>query len=154
MVRSGNLLEESRKVQGFKSSENRLRKTCWSVMRTASSTMTKGTNFKNNISDNVECVDSMNMTLNSNVNMNMAGIPSVEDVIAFGGIPTPVATQVRSSSRIGNQPDADATQMERAMKNAQIRNEFFNSGKKLHTKLSFLSMSDDEIVQKANRIGV
>ncbi|KAM0930682.1 hypothetical protein ACQ4PT_000783 [Festuca glaucescens] len=57
---------------------------------------------------------------------NMVGIasspmtnvcPTIEEVIAFGGIPK-VSTGVRSSSRLGNQADVDLPQMEKAMKKA------------------------------------
>ncbi|KAK1669197.1 hypothetical protein QYE76_057356 [Lolium multiflorum] len=45
---------------------------------------------------------------------------TVEEVIAFGGIPKPSA-EVRSSTRLGNQIDGDMTQIDKAMKRAQLR---------------------------------
>jgi hypothetical protein len=57
----------------------------------------------------------------------MSQCPSTEEVIAFGGIPKPTLG-VRSSTRLGGQPNADMSQMERAMKNAQLRDESFSPG--------------------------
>jgi hypothetical protein len=42
--------------------------------------------------------------------------PTLEDIIAFGGIPK-ASTVVRSSSRLESRPDVDMTQMEKAMRN-------------------------------------
>lgn len=52
--------------------------------------------------------------------MNVTSIPR-EKLIAFGGIPEAMATGLRSSTRIREQPNADATQMERAMDRANSR---------------------------------
>ncbi|XP_071680630.1 uncharacterized protein [Lolium perenne] len=46
--------------------------------------------------------------------------PTMEEVIAFGGIPQP-SLDVRTSARLGGQPDGDMSQMEKAMRNAQLR---------------------------------
>ncbi|XP_044443841.1 uncharacterized protein [Triticum aestivum] len=46
---------------------------------------------------------------------------SVEEVVAFGGIPYPTSGGRRTSRRIQEQPDADDFQMGRAMRAAKIR---------------------------------
>ncbi|KAK1629024.1 hypothetical protein QYE76_003363 [Lolium multiflorum] len=53
--------------------------------------------------------------------------PSIEEVIAFGGIPRPTGG-VRSSARLGGQPNADMPQMEKAMKKAQMKDVAVPSG--------------------------
>jgi hypothetical protein len=78
---------------------------------------------------------------------------SLEELIAFGGIPCPDALAIRSSARIGSQRTADMTQMERAMENAQ-RRDSFNEGTLQVPKLSIISIPDCEIVESAKRIGV
>ncbi|XP_047087058.1 uncharacterized protein LOC124698622 [Lolium rigidum] len=45
--------------------------------------------------------------------------PTVEEVIAFGGISRP--SGVRTSKRLGSQANVDMPQMEKAMMNAQLR---------------------------------
>ncbi|KAM0869528.1 hypothetical protein ACQ4PT_040618 [Festuca glaucescens] len=49
--------------------------------------------------------------------------PLVNDVAVFGGIASP-SLSVRASDRIRAQPNADATQMERAMQNVNLRQDF------------------------------
>jgi hypothetical protein len=80
-------------------------------------------------------------------------ILSTEEVIAFGGIPQPTAG-VRSSTRLGGQPDADMPQLEKAMKNAQSRDESFTTGQLAIPMYSIVNIPDSEIVKRANRIGV
>ncbi|KAK1611062.1 hypothetical protein QYE76_034735 [Lolium multiflorum] len=53
--------------------------------------------------------------------------PTVEEVIAFGGIPKP-SSGIRSSSRLGQQRDGDMPQLDRAMKRAQLRDAPPNTG--------------------------
>jgi hypothetical protein len=78
--------------------------------------------------------------------------PSLEEVIAFGGISGVEA--VRSSAHISSQPDADMSQMERAMRVAQLRNTPASPGTKQIPKFSILSFSDDEVVDRASRLGI
>jgi hypothetical protein len=66
-------------------------------------------------SDLVPKFSNVPVEVTNNMLMSVPTKPSVEEVIAFGGIPRPTATEVRISERIGAQPDADSTQMERAM---------------------------------------
>jgi hypothetical protein len=80
--------------------------------------------------------------------------PSMEEVIAFGGIPCVDSTGTRSSSRIRDQADADDTQMARAMKITQQRHDVYSAGISPPPKFSFTSLSHDEIVGRASRIGV
>nr|XP_051185830.1 uncharacterized protein LOC127299826 [Lolium perenne] len=51
-----------------------------------------------------------------------------EEIIAFGGIPEPKASDVRASARIGAQATVDQTQMERAMYAAQRRSTLGTTG--------------------------
>jgi hypothetical protein len=45
----------------------------------------------------------------NDIRMSVPKKPYVEEVVAFGGIPRPTATEVRISERIGAQSDADLT---------------------------------------------
>jgi hypothetical protein len=80
--------------------------------------------------------------------------PSREDVIAFGGIQDPAKTAPRSSERVRAQPNADASQMERATTLAQHKNDLPGSGIKQKSSLSFVSFSEKDIVAKATSLGV
>jgi hypothetical protein len=80
--------------------------------------------------------------------------PSLEEVIAFGGISCVDTTEVRSSSRIRDQSDADDTQMVRAMKITQQRHDVYSAGISVTPKFSFISLSHSDIVGRASRIGV
>jgi hypothetical protein len=79
--------------------------------------------------------------------------PSIEDVIAFGGIPKPISTG-RSSTRLGGQPNADMPQMEKAMKMASLRDESPTSSKFTIPRHSIINISDSEIVRRADRLGI
>ncbi|KAK1662073.1 hypothetical protein QYE76_050232 [Lolium multiflorum] len=77
--------------------------------------------------------------------MGVASSPQTnEEVIAFGGIPKPTLG-VRSTTRLGGQPNADMSQMERAMKNAQLRDESFSPGQFLKPTYSIVNIPDSEI---------
>jgi hypothetical protein len=82
-----------------------------------------------------------------------AAAPSLEEVIAFGGISNVSQTKVRSSARIRAQPDADDTILEKAMK-LQQRHDHGMSGIKSPSKLSFVSISNADIIDRASRLGV
>jgi hypothetical protein len=99
---------------------------------------------------NNECQASVSKTQRATV----LSEPSLEEVIAFGGIPCVDSTKGRSSSRIRSQVDADDTQMARAMKITQQRNNVYSPGIASPQKFSFTSFSHDEIVSRALRIGV
>jgi hypothetical protein len=77
--------------------------------------------------------------------------PTREELIAFGGISEPAFNGIRSSERIRAQPNADVSQMERAIQLAQQRD---NQGKASVPKHSFTSLSNDEILARANKLGV
>jgi hypothetical protein len=77
---------------------------------------------------------------------------STEEVIAFGGIPKPSAG-LRSSNRLGGQPDADMPLMEKAMKNAQLYEDSY-SGKVATSKYSIINIADADIVKRAEKLGV
>jgi hypothetical protein len=79
--------------------------------------------------------------------------PSTEEVIAFGGIPKPT-TVLRSSARLGGQPNADMPLLEKAMMNAQLHSDPLTSGKFTTPKFSIINIPDVEIVKRADRIGV
>ncbi|KAE8820427.1 aconitate cytoplasmic [Hordeum vulgare] len=50
-----------------------------------------------------------------------SGLISVEDVIAFGGVPNPMGPDRRSSQRVQSQPDVDDLQIGRAMRMAKMK---------------------------------
>jgi hypothetical protein len=76
----------------------------------------------------------------------------MKDVAAFGGI-APPPLSVRASDRIRAQPNADATQMERAMQNVNLRHDLTSPGNG-KPKPSLASLSDDDILVKASRLGI
>jgi hypothetical protein len=78
--------------------------------------------------------------------------PLVHDVTSFGGI-APPALSIRASDRIRAQPNADATQMERVMQNISQRHDLTSSGNDNH-KSSLSSLSDEDILAKASRLGI
>jgi hypothetical protein len=51
-------------------------------------------------------------------------LPSVHDVVAFGGIASPSLSNIRASDKIRAQPNADASQMERAMQNMNVKHDY------------------------------
>jgi hypothetical protein len=81
---------------------------------------------------------------------------SREDIVAFGGIQDPTVMAPRSSDRVRAQPNADATQLERAVLLANKKNALDMSDTKSKSKsmLSILSLSDDEIISRASKLGV
>jgi hypothetical protein len=79
--------------------------------------------------------------------------PSLEEVIGFGGIQKPNAG-VRSSTRLGSQPNADMSVMEKAMKQTMIKDDALTSGQLLTPKYSITNISDTEIAKRADRLGV
>jgi hypothetical protein len=92
-------------------------------------------------------------TLSLIENVSVSHCPTIEEVIAFGGIPKPT-TVVRSSTRLGGQPNADMPQMEKAMKKAQLRDENVTSGKPAVPIHSIINIPDDEIVKRADKLGI
>jgi hypothetical protein len=86
-------------------------------------------------------------------NDNVPLHPSTEEVISFGGIPKPTVG-VRSSSRLGGQPNADMPQLEKAMKKAQSRDESFTTCQLAIPIYSIVNIPDSEIVKRATRLGV
>jgi hypothetical protein len=76
------------------------------------------------------------------------------ELIAFGGILGMTRTGIRSSVRIRAQPDADSTQLERAIRITQLRDSPSTSGIKSKPKFSILSFSDAEIVDRDGKLGV
>jgi hypothetical protein len=79
-------------------------------------------------------------------NDSVSHCPSIEEVIAFGGIPKP-NSGVRSSIRLGGQPNADMPQMEKAMKMAQVRDDSFASGQLTTPLHSIINIPDSEIAR-------
>jgi hypothetical protein len=79
---------------------------------------------------------------------------SQAEIIAFGGIHDEAARGVRSSGRLRAQPNADATQMERAMMNAQRRNEVIGQGTNLPSISSLRSFSDEQIIDQVKTLGI
>jgi hypothetical protein len=79
---------------------------------------------------------------------------SRDEIIAFGGIPEPRTSHVRSSARIGAQATADHTQMERAMYATQRRSDPSATGLSKTTDTSLLSFSPEQIISRATSLGV
>jgi hypothetical protein len=84
----------------------------------------------------------------------LGGRYSEKEVISFGGISEDSQRGVRSSNRIRDQPNADATQMERAQQQASARDPSSFSGKKHLNKFTLASFSDDVVVRRAAALGV
>jgi hypothetical protein len=78
---------------------------------------------------------------------NMSAQPTMEEVIAFGGIPK-ASLGVRTSNRLGCQPGVDMPQMEKAMRNAQLRNAPSSTSKSLPPKFSIINVPDSEIIHR------
>jgi hypothetical protein len=76
----------------------------------------------------------------------------VNEVVAFGGIAAP-SLPVHASDMIRAQPNADATQMERAMQNVNLRHDFSSPGNGKF-KHSFASLTTEDILSKASSIGI
>jgi hypothetical protein len=90
----------------------------------------------------------------SSVHGNLSSRPSREDLIAYGGILDPVLSSPRSSDCLRAQPNVDLPQMERAMSLDQRKDESVGILHKSKSKLSFVSFSDNKIVEKVGRLGV
>jgi hypothetical protein len=78
---------------------------------------------------------------------------TVEEVIAFGGIPKP-SSGVRSSTRLGNHIDGDMPQIDKAVKRAQMRDDPPNIGKMSIPKYSIVNIHESEIIHRAESLGV
>jgi hypothetical protein len=83
---------------------------------------------------------------------NMSARPTVEEVIAFGGIPKP--SGVRTSKRLGCHADVDMPQMEKAMMNAQLRDVSACAGESLPPKFSIVDIPESEFLHRANKLGI
>jgi hypothetical protein len=77
-----------------------------------------------------------------------------EQIVAFGGIQEESRRDVRSSGRLRTQPNADMTQMERAMMVAKKRAEIPVIGMSVPKPTSIMSFSDDQIIDNARSLGV
>jgi hypothetical protein len=77
----------------------------------------------------------------------------MEDVMAYGGITSP-ATEFRSSERIRQQYNADATQLDRVQQLAQAKDAGFLQGTSSISKYSISSMPDEFFVQRVRKMGV
>jgi hypothetical protein len=118
-----------------------------------SSLMSKGKSLYNN--------DASALHERSNGGLSIMEIPSVtltdrpteEEVIAFGGIPKS-SLEARTSARLGGQLGVDMTQMEKAMRNAQMRDASSCAGMSVPPKFSIVNIPDNEIIHKAERLGI
>jgi hypothetical protein len=77
----------------------------------------------------------------------------MKEVIAFGGI-SKASIGVRSSSRLETHHDMDMPQMEKAMRQAQLREASCSSSKPTTLAFSIVNIPDEEISHRANRLGV
>jgi hypothetical protein len=79
---------------------------------------------------------------------------SLEDIVAYGGIPDPAGSGLRSSLRIKAQPNADMPQLERAMHLTERRQSSATPGISCVKKLSFADLPDDDVASRADRLGI
>ena len=79
---------------------------------------------------------------------------SREEVIAFGGIPDPVAEGRRLSSRLQDHPKVDDIQQRCAMRAAKLHDVEVTTGMSVNTSNSILHFSNDEIINNANQLGI
>jgi hypothetical protein len=77
-----------------------------------------------------------------------------EQIVAFGGIQEEASRDVRSSGRLRTQPNADMTQMERAMMIAKKRAETPVIGMSTSKLNSISSFSEEHIIENARSLGV
>jgi hypothetical protein len=87
----------------------------------------------------------------------LGGRYSKADLIAYGGIPEPKSSGVRSSSRIRDQPNSDATQLERVQQRAEARDISGTRGNcnpPISTALSIASIPSEVVVSRAASLGV
>jgi hypothetical protein len=98
-------------------------------------------------------IGTSSVSLSEIENERVSHLPSTEEVIAFGGIPKP-SNGLRSSSRLGSQPNADMPQLEKAMKNAQSRDECSNIGQSSNPSFSIVNIPESEIIKRAHRLGI
>jgi hypothetical protein len=112
--------------------------------------------FHDNDNDHLNSAFSFsNKCLSSKVAGNFpSGKPSMTEVMNFGGITPNIVKDVRSSARLSAQPNADVSQMERAMMLASKRDDDQAKGTQPSKIPSFSAFSDEQIVANANAIGV
>jgi hypothetical protein len=76
---------------------------------------------------------------------------SQAEVAAFGGVNV---AGIRSSERIRSQPNAEASQMERAQKIAMQRDQAMDPGNNRFSRFTVASFSNESILAKASKLGV
>ncbi|XP_048566519.1 uncharacterized protein LOC125546320 isoform X2 [Triticum urartu] len=83
-------------------------------------------------------------------------VPGVtrEEVVAFGGIPDPIAEGRRMSARILDIPEVDDMQQRCAMRAAKLQEAALSSGMSVNLSNSLLHFSNEEIINNANQLGV
>jgi hypothetical protein len=84
---------------------------------------------------------------------NVLAKPTMEEVISFGGI-SKASIGVSSSSRLESQHDMDMPQMEKAMRQKQLRDASCVSGNPTTSAFSIVNIPDDEISHRVNRLGI
>ena len=77
-----------------------------------------------------------------------------DEIIAFGGIPDPVAEGRRMSCRLQDQPNVDDMQLRCAMQAAKLRDIEVTTGMSVNLSNSILHFSTDDIINNANQVGV
>jgi hypothetical protein len=99
----------------------------------------------------IPCTDDLNSSFSLRLmDCSTDNVPvnhTVEEVIAFGGIPKP-SSGVRSSTRLGNHIDGDMSQIDKAMKRAQMRDDPPNTGKMSIPKYSIVNIPESEIIHR------
>jgi hypothetical protein len=72
-------------------------------------------------------------------------------MVAFGGVPL---GGICSSERIHAQPNAEATQLEKAQKIAQQRDQAMAKGTDLISKFSIASIPNEVVIARASKLGI
>jgi hypothetical protein len=122
------------------------------MMGNASSTNTIAESFVSFLDSSNTVMPTFSISLMEN-SPNIPSQPTLDEIIAFGGIPK-ASNRVRSNARLENRPDVDIPQMEKAMRNAQMRDTSCSSGISLVPEFSIVNIPDDEICHRADRLGV
>jgi hypothetical protein len=122
-------------------------------VRAAPSPISIGMTLGNSCTPILDAKNKVGLSLIEVSSENLAVRPTMEEVIAFGGIPKPSLT-ARTSDRLGGRPGEDVPILEKAMMNAQMRDVSSSAGKSLPFKFSIVNIPDSEISNKAGRLGI
>ena len=110
--------------------------------------------MNNNIDDYVQQENPFNTISSGGLSTPVKKNVSRDELIAFGGIISDEEKGVRSSGRLRAQPNADATQLERAINMAKKKDDYYAQGTSSNRPKSLLDVSEEHIVRTASVLGV